>query len=104
MQYDLNNLTPFLMKSVEKWGSAGQQNDFQERGSEGVMKNVFLPILMISSAIEIIFMFNDIDLGSVSPFLPLKSQFTVSFFYSFYAVMRIKIYNFFVGSPKSVIN
>ena len=57
MQYDLlNNLTPFLMKSVEKWGSAGQKTISKWEG-RGVMKSVFLQILMISSAIEIIFMF-----------------------------------------------
>ena len=55
MQYDLlNNLTPFffLMKSVKNWGSAGQKTI----SKWGIMKSAFLQILMISSAIEIVFM------------------------------------------------
>ena len=58
MQYGiLNNLTLFLIKSVEKWGSAGQK-PISKWGSEGGHESFFfLQILMISSAIEISFMF-----------------------------------------------
>ena len=61
MQYDLLNImTPFLMKSVEKWVSTAKKKKkkkmiFEVGGLKGVMKSVFLPILMVSSAIEIIF-------------------------------------------------
>ena len=42
MQYDLLNiLTPFLMKSVEKWGSAAQKLIFEVGGLRKIMKSAF---------------------------------------------------------------
>ena len=41
----------FLMKSIEKWGSATQKTIFEVGGLRGVMKSAFLHNLMVSSAI-----------------------------------------------------
>ena len=82
------------------------------------MKSAFLQILMDLKAIEIIFWVLIYVLGvnksisavkiTIHHFVSLKSSVLFKIWswwpYSFYAVMRIKIYNFIVGSPKSVKN
>ena len=60
---------------ISKWVGGGS-----EGGHEVFFWFYCVQILMILSAIEIIFMFKNIDLGSISPFPYLKSQFIVLFF------------------------